>query len=57
VLRYRQRLLSRRGWRLPLKLEVYDLQQRAADRDLAKLIAEEERAHRELRRRHSAVPF
>lgn len=38
--------------------EVYDLQQRDADRYLAQLLAEEERTQRELRRRSVAgVPF
>ncbi len=36
--------------------EVYDLQQRQADKDLARLIAEHEQAEKQLRRR-SAVPF
>jgi hypothetical protein len=36
--------------------EVYDLQQRQADKDLARLIAEHEQAEKQLRHR-SAVPF
>jgi hypothetical protein len=37
--------------------EVYDLQQRQADKDLARLIAEHEQAEKQLRRRSAAVPF